>query len=547
MLQSLDIQNFILISSLHIDFKKGFCAITGETGAGKSLMLDALLFTFGSKANTNLIKNGESKAIVTAIFDLTNIAEQFLEEYDIESSDDEIIIMRSLDQNSKSKIFINNQLVTRKIAQELFDILIEMHGQHSSTSLLDKNEHIKILDEFECQEDLLSSVREIASMLGKLKKEISAALGSKKQIEEEIDYLKHSCKELETLDIQENEASHLREKKHQLQSLEKEIALSAALINDFRNIAFEELVVNSTKKISKSLYSDKYNDTLHHLEKLYDHGEHIKSNLQTIYEEISYSDENLESVDDRLNSINEMARKHNCAPDDLLKIHENYLCKLELLSNKIIGCDALEKEYSKNLDEYKKLANKLTLHRIKSSKQLEIRAMDELKALDMGRAKFYTKISTDTNKISLLGNDEVIFEASTNPGALPGPIDLIASGGELSRFMLALRVALMKDHFEKVIIFDEIDVGVSGSVAASIGSKIKQISAHSQVLAITHQPQVAGLADMHILVNKKQSENHTIVEIKEIKSDSRAREIARMISGKSITTKGIEAAKELIG
>lgn len=557
MLCNLKIHNFILIDDLELDFRSGFSVITGETGAGKSIILDAILFAFGQNISRNIAKNNEQKTQITLCFEASPEISSFLAAYDIDTEDNEDVIVKRVYSNSgKNKFYINDQIVSKKIISELADYVIEIHGQHSHTALLDAKKHLTILDEFAQNDQLLSDVLSLNNNCKELEKKIKLIEQKKADIERDIEYLEYTCNELEEVNIQPREAEQLDSLRRDLQFREKEIARTAKIISDIEQHEFSQLIARIQKSISQSSTPDKFCTIESKLETVYDNLEEILDELRTIGSSMTGDEYSFEEVDDRLNLIKELARKHNCLPDDLPEFLEKSQQELAKLKNLIIESNEFSAQLMQLQTAYKNKAIELSNTRQKAAKMLEKLVQEELIELEMKKASFFVKIATDENKITATGLDEVCFLASTNPGMPAGAINQVASGGELSRLMLGLRAVLFATKHKskpvefpkksKMIIFDEIDVGISGSVAESVGVRLKNLSKSTQVLVITHQPQVASKADCHILVDKKQFSNHTQVQVMEIDGDQKSREIARMISGKEITATGIKAAEELI-
>lgn len=546
MLQSLTIKNFILIEKLDLDLREGFSAITGETGAGKSILLDAILFCFGEKVSREIIKFGADSAAVTLCFSTNPGVNSFLEEYEIDTSEQEVIIKRTLAKDGKNKHLVNDQPVTKKLVSELFNYLIEIHGQHSHTELLNAKLHLPILDEFAGNQDLLAEVRQRYETLKNIQSQINAIIRHKEETEKEIEYLEHSCAELAKADIKNDEYEYLSDLKIKLQNRDKEIYIIQDIIASINSAQIEQVIVKSQKNIAKSSNVDVFNQAEKYLEIAYDSIESAKSELTEYLRSFDKMDHTLNDVEGRLQLIKDLSRKHGCLPGEIQEFLDKSQAKLDELKNLINNTTNLEKQCQVAHEEYLKSALVLSNMRHNAINLLENKTHEELSMLQMQKAKFVVEIASEHDVVSPNGIDIVRFTAATNPGTQPAPIDKIASGGELSRFMLAFRAALFVGKQDKTMIFDEIDVGISGSVAESIGLRLKNFSKSAQLIVITHQPQVAGKADQHILVHKTQYENHTEVQVTEISGIDKSREIARMIAGSEITDASIKAANELI-
>lgn len=556
MICHLKIHNFILIDDLELDFKSGFSAITGETGAGKSIILDAILFAFGQNISRDITKNSQHKSQITICIESSPQIILSLNDcgIDIDPNED-IIIKRIHNISGKNKFYVNDQLVSKKVVSGIMKYVIEIHGQHSHTALLDIKKHMNILDEFAQNSCLLENVSTISASYSDLEKKIAHIEQRKTDIENDIEYLEYTCRELEQVDIKKGEVEQLEVLRRKLQVREKEIQRVRKIIADIEQQEISQLIAKIQRSISQSSDADKFTEIEAKFEDVYNYIEESLDELRNIEAEMINDDQSFEDVDDRLNLIKELARKHNCLPDELPNFLQKSSEELSHLQNLIIESDDYVVQLSKLRNEYNNAARELSNARKQAALDLQRLVQGELTALEMKKASFVVQVDTNTEQISAKGMDNVYFLAATNPGMPPGAINKVASGGELSRLMLALRAVLFAARCRgkksnnvpnKMIIFDEIDVGISGSVAESVGVRLKNLSKSTQVLVITHQPQVASKADCHLLVEKHQFDDHTKVKVIELEGDKKSKEIARMISGKEITKTGIKAAEELI-
>ena len=545
MLQSLHIKDFILIEKLELDFNEGFCAITGETGAGKSILLDAILFCLGEKFSGNPVRPSAESCWVTLVFTASKILDNYLQEIGVDKAD-VLIIKCTQNTLGRKKFFINDQIVTAKLVQSLFDYLLELHGQHNHTMLLHGASHQFILDEFGRLGDLKKQVAASYSNWQETEKKIKEIATRKDQVDKEIDYLKHVCAELELAQVKKGEEQELADIKRKLQSYEKEKQLIQSVLAEIQESSIERIIGKAQRSISNSANNELLEKVSSNLELAYDKIEDAKTTLQQILRDLDKEEFSIEEIEERLYEIRTLARKHSSDADSLVDLLEKSQTKLLSLENNVQMNSEIECQLESFKQNYFTLAQNLSAHRKKIVMELEKKVMQELSTLDMKKAIFVVEIESDPNFASANGMDKVRFVASTNPGMSLSPIDKIASGGELSRFMLAFRVALFDKAPKQTVIFDEIDIGISGSVADSMGLRLKLLSSAVQIIVITHQPQVAGKADQHILVEKTQHDLHTVVEIRTLEEEARSYELARMISGKKITETGLKAAKELI-
>lgn len=563
MLQNLSIQDFILIEKLDLDFGGGFSVITGQTGAGKSILLDAILFALGvgsAKSDSGLVRHGQEKAIVTLTFSLDHVSfarvHQCLCEYDLTCYDPqakvkldsdpyyELMVKRVQYNNGRRKFFINDQLVTQKIVTEIFGYLLEIHSQQNHTLLLNRSFYLEILDRFADNSPLKNKVANLFQDWQALEAELALLNSKRDHMLQEIDYLSHICQEFEKINPQDGEEEELAEIKKRLQSRDKEIKLIESILNDIETSNLEQIVIKAGRNIARSENAANYSQIQLYLDEIYNKIEETKSKLNNILHDFDLPNHTLADVEDRLYLIRSLARKHNCAPGYLRQFIEECNQKLKILNAQIASGEELQSRICKARKEYELSANCLSKTRQSAAMQLEAKTRQELGRLDMKKAVFSVDIQQKSP--TARGIDEVNFLATTNPGSLPAPIDKVASGGELSRFMLAFRSAFADKFTKQTIIFDEIDTGMSGSVADAIGERLKALSKLVQVIVITHQPQVAGKADEHIVVQKLQTDDMTVINLAKLDVKGRAKEIARMISGQKITENALAAAKELM-
>ena len=547
MLQNLSIQDFLLIEKLDLDFEDGFCVITGQTGAGKSILLEAILFALGSKVGGEVVRANQEKAVVVLTFSRVQQAAEYLSEYDINlSADEDIIIKRIQYAHGRRKFLINDNVITQKIVSDLFDYLLEIHGQHNHTLLLKASSHLEILDQSAGNIQLRKEVTDLYKLWQELYSEILTVSGEKEAIIREIDYLSHICNELKVLDIKEGEEEELTEIKKRLQTREKEIKLIETILNDVEASNITQIIAKAQRNINKSDNIEIYNNVNISLEEIFNKVEEAKLALTNILHSFDLPDHSLLEIEDRLYAIRSISRKHGCAVSELGNLMHGSEQKLIALEQKIKNNLELSEKVRSVKQEYLHKAKLLSENRQIAARELEKKTMGELSMLDMKKAVFAVEINSEEKNAGINGIDEVRFLVSTNPGMPKAPIDKIASGGELSRFMLAFRTALFDKTTKRAIVFDEVDVGISGSVADSVGQRLKILSTVAQVIVITHQPQVAGKANQHILVEKTQMSVNTSVTAYSLDLEERTRELARMISGKEITANSLAAAKELM-
>ncbi len=548
MLNSLYISNIVLIEKLNLGFGKGLNIMTGETGAGKSILLDALSLALGARSDTGLIRSGCDSASVTAEFDfINNKTKEILNENGIEF-DDNLILRRTLSNDGKSRAWVNDVPVSAKVLKQIGDEVIEIHGQFENHSLLDATTHITSLDEYAKLNytefnDVLSKTRNAFNDLHQSEKRLKELTELLEKSENERDFLEHNVSELRNLNPQIGEEEELATARAKMMDAEK----NAGILNDALDVlknngnSLDEQIC-SVAHILERIKTDPnpYSETI---DKLYDAASTVAEISEQIHPENTNIDD-IDSIEERLFAIRAAARKHRCSADEL----STKLAEMETQLNAIDNSDAELKKCKSEVEKHSKIfteyANVLSDLRKRASEQLRNQILSELPDLKLGSADFMVDIQKSEPTIN--GTDSVVFMIKTNPGTPFAPLHKIASGGELSRFMLALRVALNNPNDKKTIVFDELDTGISGATASAVGERLNKLAQNEQLLVITHSAQVAGFADKHFKISKHSDSNSTITNVDEIIGDDRLNEIARIISGEKITPESIASAKLLI-
>ena len=548
MLNNLYISNIVLIEKLNLQFGNGLNIMTGETGAGKSILLDALSLALGARSDTGLIRSGCDMATVSAEFDYVNDdIKNILDENGIDC-DDGIILRRNLSTDGKSKAWINDVPVSIKTLKQIGDELVEIHGQFENHSLLDATTHLTSLDEYAGLynsefKDVLNHVRASYNDLHASQKRLKELTEILEKSESEREFLEHNVNELRKLNPQPGEEEELANTRAAMMDAEK----NAGILND----AIEALKNNgnsldeqicSVAHILERVKTDP-NPYADAIDKLYDAANTVAEIGEQIHPE-NTNIEDIDSIEERLFAIRAAARKHRCSADEL----PNKLADMENQLNAIDNSDAELKKSRADVEKYTKIfnerANVLSNLRKDASDNLRKQILKELPDLKLGSADFMVDIQN--GEPSANGTDNVVFMIKTNPGTPFAPLHKIASGGELSRFMLALRVVLNNPNNKKAIVFDELDTGISGATAAAVGARLNKLAQNEQLLVITHSAQVAGFADKHFKISKQSNNDTTTTTVNEISGDDRINEIARIISGATITEESIATAKTLI-
>lgn len=550
MLKALHIENIVLIEKLSISFQSGLCALTGETGAGKSILLDSLGLALGNRADLGLIRKGADKGQVIAEFDLPQSHEVWaiLDDLDLEHGH-ELTIRRSLNKDGRSKIFINDLAVSLNALKQIGPLLAEIHGQFDTHGLFDPATHIDYLDSYA----ELHKPREAVEGAYKDWKSTKKALDQQKaalaRAQEEEEYLTACREELEKLAPEQGEEAELTAKRNHLKN-------NAAMV-DYASSAQQELsgdkgVEGGLRQAMRALErlgekdDSKVPALLERLDNAYAMIEGVNYEINDILHDLYEPELSVEAVDDRFFALKAAARKHQCAVDDLPDLLDKITAQLESIHQQGDQLSALESKLIRAEAYYLEKAGTLSAQRKKKATQMSKDIGLELTPLKLGRAKFIVHFA-DTNIWSPHGLDDVSFRVSTNPGTDAGALNKVASGGELARMMLAIKVILAKTSPVETLIFDEVDTGIGGATADAVGERLARVSENKQVLVVTHAPQVAACATTHLHVQKFiTADNITHTSITPLGSTERLEEIARMLSGAEITSEARAAANKLL-
>lgn len=558
MLESLSINNIVLIDKLNIHLDNGLCVLTGETGSGKSILLDALGLAIGYRSNSRLLRNGESMGSVIADFNIANNqnCKNLLNELGIDY-DDNIIIRRILYNDGRSKAFINDIQVTQSFLQNVGETLVEIHGQNEQIGLLNSSNHREILDQFGNLIDKRNIVSNIFEKMKTSKDKLEELLSKKDNIEKEKDYLKHIINEIEALNLQPNEEQELAEKRILMMNKEKVLNVLNEVKDSLEGqYSVDKGISSAQHTLSRGvrlgdnlLEKDKnaFEEIIENLEQASININEALSKIEEIFDSLGFDNNTLESVEERLFAIRGLARKLNIQPDYILDLKVELEEKLSNLENQEVIIDDLEKEVKELKNNFLLNAKELSNSRKAVAKKLAEELMNELKPLKMEKTVFDVEFKElDENNWNKYGIDSVRFLASTNPGTPMNELSKIASGGELSRFMLALKVVLSKVNSVPTMIFDEIDTGISGAVAEAVGDRLKKLGQSLQVLVVTHHAQVASKGNYHLKVQKVQQDNKTNTNVIVLEGKDRINEIARMFSGEVITDDALKVAEKML-
>lgn len=540
------VENIALIEKAEIEFNDGFNVLTGETGAGKSLVIDAINAITGERTSRDLIRTGSRNASVTAVFsNVSNRAKELLRDMEIEL-DDNLIIKKTINEN-RSTIRICGQPATSAMVKQLAVELINIHGQHDSQALLNPDSHCSFIDSVAQNDSLLLAYREEFNTLKSIKKELDALDMDEDKKRRERDLFEYQLKELDALDIKPGEQQALKDEFALIQSsdaVRKKLSSAIALLKgdngadgavNLTSIAVHEL--NSKGMESFSALSEKLQTAQFSLESILDE-------LTAEADKFNFDAERIKFVSDRLHEVNRAINKYGGSEVELFKFYNSAKASLDRLDNTEAAAQHLEAELALSEERLINKAVLLTASRKKAAECFSADVCAALDCLDMPDVKFYVNIAS--GRYTKNGCDIVEFMISANKGEPPKPIIKIASGGELSRIMLAIKSVLAKIDGVDTLIFDEIDIGISGKAAEKVAVKLREVASYRQVLCVTHLAQIASAADTHLLIEKNAENDRTVTNIYPLDRSGRINEIARIIAGNTITESVINTAKEML-
>jgi DNA repair protein RecN (Recombination protein N) len=552
MLNALSVRNIVLIDQLDLALDAGMTVLTGETGAGKSILLDALSLALGGRGDASLVRSGQESGQVVAVLQLgaDHPARAALRDNAI-PDDEDIILRRVQFADGRTRAFINDQPVSAALLQKVGSQIVEIHGQHDDRALVDVATHRAALDAFGELEPKAAKVRSAWETLA----EVQRAVAEQKALVAEAvaaeDYARHTVDELGKLKPVAGEEDELAERRAHLQQIERS-ASDVTEIDDMLNgpnapaPALSGLMRRLGRKIDggQALFQplvDTLDAALVALDRTGDALDELKR-------EMAYDPRELESVEERLFALRAAARKHQTSCDGLIDVLAKYTKDLETLQSGESRLAALEEEATKALDSYRKAAATLSDGRGKAAAALGKAVGKELPDLKLGSARFIVDCQVDETRIAASGFDQIAFHVQTNPGTAAGPLLKVASGGELSRFLLALKVVLADRGSAPVLIFDEIDTGVGGAVADAIGRRLSRLAGKLQVLTVTHAPQVAARAQRHLLIEKQAVKEGAFMRthVRPLDTAARQEEVARMLAGAQVTDEARAAANRLL-
>ena len=550
MLLEISIKNFAIIEAISLNFEKGMTVLTGETGAGKSIIIDAMNMMLGARATTDVIRHGAPKAEIEGLFSIENSLplQEIFDEQGIDLGD-EIIIRREILQNGRSVSRVNGQMVNLSVLRSIGQYLVDIHGQHDQEELMRPQLHIQMLDGFGDADflELKQAYQTNFDAYRKMRKQLLEIKKNQEEHKARIEMLEFQMAEIESASLQPGEDLKLNQERDKLLN-HKNIA--DTLTNAYTMLDNDEISslanVRSAMNDMESLeeYDAEYREISTSLSESYYVLEDVAKRLEDIIEDLDFDGNRLMQIESRLDLIHAITRKYGGNVDDVLlyfaKITEEY----NLLTGNNLSSEDMEAELKQLEVSLVDLASKLASARHNLAQQLEIEIQQELKDLYMDKARFQVQFTK--GKFSREGNESVEFYISTNPGEDFKPLVKVASGGELSRLMLAIKSAFSRKEGKTSIVFDEVDTGVSGRVAQAIAQKIHKIGQNGQVLAISHLPQVIAIADYQFFIEKISNEHSTVSTVRLLTVEERVEEVAKMLAGENVTEAALSQARELL-
>ena len=549
MLTELNIKNFAIIDSLNITFEKGFNVLTGETGAGKSIIVDAVDLVLGGRASSEMIRSGCEEAVVEAAFDISDVkgVSEKLGEMGIEK-DDNLVIKRTLSASGKNKVFINGSMATIAMLSDVGEFLVDIHGQHEHQTLIKVERHIDVLDEYAALGPLRQEMSEIYSEWNRVKDELESLKSSEADKEKKVDLLRFQSDEIEKAALKVDEDEELLEERKLLSNAGRlyESANTALEILYLQSGSALELIKKAGSNVTDiSIIDESMRVTLDAINSASASIEDAALTLRDYVGRISFDPERLNEIEERLDLIGRLKRKYGNTVSEILKYREEVDRELDGIERAEERIGELEREGERLKVKGLKVAETLSEKRKKGSDELTNKVVKELSDLGMKKAIFEVKMER-LNDISAKGSDKVEFLLSSNPGEATKPLSKIASGGELSRIMLALKKVLANPTGVPTMVFDEVDSGIGGGIAEVVGRKLREVAEGRQVLCITHLAQIAAMADLHYAVSKGENKGRTTTTVSRLSGDERVDEVARMLGGMTITEATKRHAEEMI-
>lgn len=551
MLKTLDIENIAVIEKAQIEFSAGFNVLTGETGAGKSIVVDSINAILGERTSRELVRNGADFAFVSALFtDINKTVKDKLSELGyIPEEDNSLLLTRRISSDGKSACKINGRPATVSVLREVGDTLVNIHGQHDSKSLLNPDCHYKFIDMLSGGSELIENYKSAFSEFIHIRRRLKQLTAQAEKNDNSTELLDFQINELENADIKAGETEKLTARKKILDNadgaLEAYNAVLSTLSGDDENAGVKLSLASVANEIEK--YSDVSDDTAKAyslLQNIDDELETVKSLVENAAQSLDYDPDEKEKIEERLDQLYRLGKKYGGTEETMLENLERFKAQRAAINTDEEELEKLTEEYDSSFDKVQKLAGELSDLRKQTALKFENDVKAQLEFLDMPKISF--KVNFEKGILSSAGIDKIEFLISTNPGEPPKPLAKIASGGELSRIMLAIKNILAYNDTVDTLIFDEIDTGVSGRASVKIGMKLKSVSKNTQVITVTHSAQIAAFADTHFLIQKDYENERTYTKVTALDFENRKYELARIMGGLQITDALLEGAEEML-
>ena len=550
MLRELTIENLAIIEKLNLEFSNSLVALTGETGAGKSIILNGINLLIGEKAFVEMIRDGEDYLLAQGVFDVSESQIEALNEMGIDVEDNEIIVQRKFERSGKGKALVNGRRVPLSTLKEVMGTLVDLVGQHSHQLLLNSKYHIQLIDKFLDDKGITikKELEEIVSRYSKVNKELSEIEELRKEYQDKKELYEFQVKDIESLELKDNEDEELEEEYKKLFNAGK---ITENLGNSFMILKEGEInalnIVSTAQKNLQNIskFGKEYEELAERIDRIYYDIQDLASLVNDSLDDVESDDYRLNFIVDRLDKINSLKKKYGSSIEEILSYKDEIKNKLNSLEENNFEEGKLKKDLDKIFLEYENKSEELSNARKEIAENIERLLQEELADLNMPSAKFKVFFNKE-EKLSRNGKDIVEFLIATNVGQDYKTLVKIASGGEISRIMLALKAIFSKVDNIPILIFDEIDVGVGGETVRKIAQKLKEIGKNAQVICITHSPQIAAKAEQQFFIEKKVFEDSTVTSVKELSEKERIYEIGRMLAGENLTDSVLNHAHELL-
>ena len=554
MLVSLSIRDVVLVERLEIAFTPGLCALTGETGAGKSILLDSLGLALGDRADSGLVRQGAKQARVAAAFEVAagHPVWNVLRAHELDIEDTHLVLRRVLGRNGRGRAYVNDQPVSATLLRKLADRLVEIQGQFDQRGLMDPAQHGDMLDAYGGLETAAARVATRYRAWASALKARANAEARLEQARRDEAFLRHTLEELDALAPAEGEEAQLGAQRTRLMNAEKLVAaLNAAeseLTGGESGRGAEDALAGARRALERAGGDESIAPALDALDRALAECTDALAHLHSLSGDIELDSGQQQAIEERYFALKDLARKHNVAVDDLPALRDDVAQRLATIDSGAEAITARARETQAARDAYVAAAEDLSAQRAAAARALDDAVNGELPPLKLDKAKFVTVLERlDEAQWQASGIDRIAFQVATNPGAAPGPLGKIASGGELSRFLLALKVVLAQIAPGRALVFDEVDSGIGGATAAAVGERLARLAAGRQILVVTHSPQVAARADHHWRVAKTAQGEAVVTDVSALTPADRREEIARMLAGAEITDEARAAADKLMG